>query len=203
MNVSTAYPTLVMACSMIACAPFTSMPAPEHYSIERQSEIGLVGGGGAEINLHQLGVSDAYIFEQGYFSYRLNKKHMLGLKVQHLPNVFNGGVFYRYAIKNDEKSYQGIDVDLGIYYLKTSYMMAWRQDHSQFYFSPSVMLHPYGDEIVSPTIMLPLGYTMWVDERFTVNIEGGTGVFQDPQTSFFDGYFSGAAYLSLGLSSRF
>ena len=192
---------LSLTLSMMACAPFSSMPPPEHYSAGMKTEVGAVGGYGFEVDLDNVSVTDKEGFGQGYLYYRLNDKHLVGLKVQYMPQILNGGAFYRYALKNDSKLYRGLEIEAGAMYMKAAYLMAWRQENGQFYISPALMLHPAYDtnDIINPGLMLPIGYSLWIRDRISINLEVGGGTYTNPTSSG----FGSASYVAMGISSRY
>ena len=193
------YGILSLGSLMISCAPYSAMPPPAHFASTQNTEVGIVAGSG----VYYLELSSLETFSQGYMYHRFTDKHSVGLKVQNTYEAFNGGVFYRYTIQNNDTSYRGIDIDMGAFYLKTSYVMAWRQKSSQIYLSPGLMLHPYGSDLISPGIALPVGYSLWLGDRFAINLELGTSLYKHPADSLLSFIPESASYGALGLSARF
>lgn len=190
-------------CFLVACAPFSAMPPPEHFSMDQRQELGVSGGGGMLFSGDGIEGPGATPFGQAWWYYRLNKKHTLGVKAQFVPESNNGGVFYRYAIQNNEKQYLGIEADVGALYLKTAVPMAWRNKNGQLYTSPALMLH------ATPAVMLPVGYNAWIGDNININIEAGVGVWMmiggidigyDGDTTKFG--LGGSGYASFGLGAR-
>ena len=199
MNISQCGFTLSLVSFVISCAPYSAMPPPAHFASEQNTEVGIVAGSG----IYYLDVSSPEMFVQGYMYHRFSDKHSVGLKVQDTYEAFNGGVFYRYTMHNNATSYRGIDVDVGAFYLKTSYVTAWRQKNSQIYFSPGLMLHPYGADVISPGFVLPVGGSIWLGDQFSINLELGTSLYKHPADGLFSFIPQSASYGALGLSARF